>query len=491
MFNTNRRNINFKIVARLLGILLMIESAFMGISLGICYIYGEYNEVPAFIYSILITLGFGAAMTFLTPHKDNNMGKREGILLTGLTWVVFSLFGSLPFIFGGTKMTLAAAFFETMSGFTTTGASVIENVESVSHGILMWRAITHLLGGMGIILFTLAVIPMLNKSSGIQLFNAEVTGITHDKLRPRISHTAKGLWMVYVALSGTLIILLWAGPMNLFDAICHSFSAISTGGFSTKNASIEAYNSDYVKIVITIFMYLSGINFALMFNAAMGNVKPLFKNDTVRWFTLICVIAFVLIATDLYIKGDYDDIPSLFIDTNFQILSAITTTGFTGSNYTEWQGLPIVVIMLIMIIGSCAGSTAGGMKVDRIILTVKNLHNELYKILHPNTIIPLRVNGKVMQTELISKTCAFMMIFFILILAGTTVLISFDISILDALFAVMSCAGNDGLGYGLTGSNFGTIPDPCKWVLSGVMLIGRLEIFTIIVIFTKAFWNKE
>ena len=491
MFSTNRRNINFTIIIRLLGILLMIEAAFMGVAMGVCFIYEEYSEVPTFIYSILATLGFGAAMTFLTPHGDNNMGKREGILLTGLTWVEFSAFGSLPFILGCTKMTPAEGFFETMSGFTTTGVSVIENVEIVTHGVLFWRAITHLLGGMGIILFTLAVIPMLNKSSGIQLFNAEVTGITHDKLRPRISHTAKGLWMVYVALSGTLILLLWAGPMNLFDAICHSFSTISTGGFSTKCDSIEAYDSDYVKIVVTIFMYLSGINFALMFNAAMGNVKPLFKNDTVRWFTMICVVAFILIATDLYIVGNYDDIPSLFIDTNFQILSAITTTGFTGSNYTDWQGLPIVIIMLVMLIGACAGSTSGSMKVDRIILTAKNLHNELYKLVHPNTIVPLRVNGKVMQPDLISKTSAFMILYFMLVIGGTAVLISYDISIFDALFAVISCAGNVGLGYGLTGSNYAVIPDPCKWVLSAVMLIGRLEIFTIIVIFTKAFWNKE
>ena len=472
--------------------LLMIEAAFMGVALGVCYIYGEYDDAICFIWSILTTLGAGGAM-ILIPRKSqgNDMGKREGILLTGLTWVIFSVFGMLPFIWGSPKLDVASAYFETMSGFTTTGVTTISAVESVSHGILMWRAITHLLGGMGIILFTLAVIPMLNKQSGIQLFNAEVTGITHDKVRPRISHTAKSLWMVYIVLSVTLIILLWLGPMNLFDAICHSFSTISTGGFSTKNASIEYYNSDYLKIVLSIFMLISGANFALLYKFAIGDRKALLKNDTTRWYLTIVAIAILIIGLKFILSGNYSTYVELAIDTTFQVIAAITTTGFTGSDYTSWTGLPIIVILFIMVLGSCAGSTTGGVKVDRFIVIVKNMRNELYKLLHPNTITTIRVNGKVLSYDLISKTGAFMSAYTVLAILGVTILEETGMTFFDSMFASISCLSNIGLGYGISGNSFADICATSKWTLSALMLAGRLEIFTILITFTKHFWNKE
>lgn len=486
-----RENINFRIVFRLLGLLLLIEAAFMLIPLATGFIYGEYASVTSFLYSLAITAGAGIFMAFLIPKRNNDMGKREGFMLTVLTWLIFSIFGMLPFLFEDTGMSLAGCFFETMSGFTTTGASVFINLDNASHAILIWRAMTHFLGGLGIILFTLAVIPMLNKQSGIQLFNAEVTGITHDKLRPRISHTAKSIWAVYIVLSFLLIALLWIGPMDLFDAICHSFSAISTGGFATKSASIAAYDSDYAKIVLTVFMFLSGVNFALLYKVVIGNWNALFKNDALRWYAAICAFTCLLvIATQLY-DNSFSDISDLLIDTPFQIISAITSTGFVGTDMLQWHMSAIVPLTLIMIIGSCSGSTAGGIKVDRVILLYKNLKNEIYKILHPNTITPIRVNGKVMSNDLITKTGAFLLIFFLLVLIGTGFLIWIGIPVFDSLFAAISCISNNGLGFGVTYDSFATVPDSGKWMLSGLMLVGRLEIFTVIILFTRAFWNKE
>lgn len=484
-------NINFNVIFRILGILLQIEAGFMLIPLAVCYIYSEYSEAVNFLVSIGITAGCGLLLMLVTNSHNNDMGKREGILLTALTWILFSLFGMLPFIFGSSKLDVASAYFETMSGFTTTGVSAIISVEDVSHGILMWRAITHFVGGMGIILFTLAVIPMLNKKSGIQLFNAEVTGITHDKVRPRISHTAKTLWSIYFLLNAILIVLLWLGPMNLFDSICHSFSAIATGGFSTKNNSIEAYNSDYVKIVLTIFMFLSGANFGLLYYVVIGKPKALLKNDTFRWYTYVIVGAAAIIAVRLWFTGKYTDIESLIVDTVFQVVTTITTTGFVGSDYAGWQGLAIGVILAIMTIGSCAGSTAGGLKIDRLVVAVRNFKNELYKIIHPNTVKAVRVNGKVLQPELISKTNVFLIVYAVLIFVGAVILSETGSNFFDSLFMSISALSNIGLGYGVSASSFAVIPDSGKWTMSALMLLGRLELFTVLIIFTKHFWNKK
>ena len=491
MLFSKRENINFNIIFYLLGLLLLIESAFMCVPLAVCYIYEEFSEAANFLISIGVTAVSGFLMMLVTKSRNSDMGKREGILLTMLTWLVFSLFGMIPFIIGSSRLDLASAFFETMSGFTTTGVTAIYSVEDISHGLLMWRAITHLVGGMGIILFTLAVIPMLNKQGGIQLFNAEVTGITHDKVRPRISHTAKTLWMVYVVLSVALTALLWLGPMNLFDAICHSLSAISTGGFSTKNASIEAFNSDYVKVVMSIFMFLSGANFALLYKFAIGNRKALLTNDSFKWYAGVTFFAFLIIFVRLLLKDNYTDYTGLAIDTYFQTIAAITTTGFTGANYTQWHGIAIITIVVIMIFGSCAGSTAGGMKIDRLVLSIKSLRNELYKLLHPNTITAVRVNGKVMSQGLITKTGAFLACYTILVTIGVAILVETGVPFFDSIFACVSCISNIGLGYGETATSYGVITDVGKWTLSALMLLGRLEIFTIMIIFTRHFWNKE
>lgn len=472
----------------MMGWLLMIEAAFMAIPLVVGIIYGERESVATFTYSALITLGSGALMTFGIHPRDTDMNRREGLLLTASVWLFFSLFGMLPFLFDHALDSVTDAFFEAMSGFTTTGASVMTDVESASHGILIWRSIMNWIGGMGIILFTLAVIPMLNHQGGIQLFNAEVTGITHDKLRPRISQTAKSLWLVYVLLTVAVMTLMWLGPMDIFDAVCHSFTTVSTGGYSTKNTSIAWWNSTYLEVVITVFMFLGGINVALIYTALTGKVSALYKNGTVRWYTGIVLLFVALCAAYQVYNGTFEHIG----DTFFTCIAAITSTGYCVTNYENWGPFVMLLLMVLMFCGSCAGSTAGGAKIDRIILLLKNTKNEFYRVLHPNSITTVRVNSKVVPNQAVMKVIAFLCIYLMLFVVGGVIITALGLPAIDAMFASLSAISNIGLGIGVTGpeGSFAMLPDAAKWVMSCLMLVGRLELFTVLVLLSKDFWVK-
>ena len=483
-----RYNINIPVVLRMMGWLLMIEAAFMAIPLVVGIIYGERDSVAAFTYSALITLGSGALMTFGIHPRDTDMNRREGLLLTASVWLFFSLFGMLPFLFDHALDSVTDAFFEAMSGFTTTGASVMTDVESASHGILIWRSIMNWIGGMGIILFTLAVIPMLNHQGGIQLFNAEVTGITHDKLRPRISQTAKSLWLVYVLLTVAVMTLMWLGPMDIFDAVCHSFTTVSTGGYSTKNTSIAWWNSTYLEVVITVFMFLGGINVALIYTALTGKVSALYKNGTVRWYTGIVLLFVALCAAYQVYNGTFEHIG----DTFFTCIAAISSTGYCVTNYENWGPFVMLLLMVLMFCGSCAGSTAGGAKIDRIILLLKNTKNEFYRVLHPNSVTTVRVNSKVVPNQAVMKVIAFLCIYLMLFVVGGVIITALGLPAIDAMFASLSAISNIGLGIGVTGpeGSFSMLPDAAKWVMSCLMLVGRLELFTVLVLLSKDFWVK-
>ena len=379
-----------------------------------------------------------------------------------------------------------------MSGFTTTGATVFESVESLSHGINMWRCLTQWIGGMGIILFTLAVLPMLNHSGGMQMFNAEVTGITHEKLRPRISQTAKGLWAVYFVLSAALCLLLWIGPMDFFDSVCHALSSMSTGGFSTRDDSVAAWDSTYIKIVLTIFMFLGGVNFALIYKAGTGNFKGLLHNDTLKAYLRIILFMYIAFAVTIAINGQADSISSVTIDPLFQIITTISSTGLTVSNFENWGSFIIALLFILMFFGACAGSTSGGAKVDRLLYLLKNTNNELYRSIHPNSIRSVRINDSIIPPETVDKVIAFLCIYVMIIALGGMVLTALNIPLVDAFFSSFSCVSNIGLGAGVTGygGSFEVIPPAGKWILSMLMLTGRLEIFTVLVLFTPAFWSK-
>lgn len=484
------RRLNLPMLLKVLGWLLIIESIFMTIPGLTCFIYDE-PDLEAFLVAIGGTLGAGLLMTLLIRPSSSMMGKREGFLLTALVWVVFSFFGMIPFMLCETPLDFSDAFFETMSGFTTTGASIYPNIDVLSHGINLWRCLTQWLGGMGIILFTLAVLPMLNHSGGMQMFNAEVTGITHEKLRPRISQTAKSLWMIYFVLTAMVGTLLWIGPMDFFDSVCHAFSTMSTGGFSTRTASIAAWDSDYVKVVITVFMFLGGVNFALIYRAVHGDWRSLVNNDTFMMYIKIIIVSYVVILIVLFNRGAEVSLSRLLIDPLFQIVTTITSTGLTVSDFEKWGSFVLSIMFILMFFGASAGSTSGGAKIDRLLFLLKNTNNELYRSLHPNAIRSVRINGSVISPDVVEKVIAFLCIYVMTITVGGVMLAGCGMSLVDAFFNSFSCVSNIGL-VSDTGNTGGlmTITDLCKWILSALMLIGRLELFTVLVLFTKAFWSK-
>lgn len=488
----NKSIVNLPAIFRMLGWLLMIEALFMVGPVIVGLIYEETTPTKAMVYSAIITGGAGMAMTFGIKPKNMDMHKREGILLTPVVWLAFSVFGTLPFFFSHIITNPANAFMESMSGFSTTGLTVLTDVETLPKTILFWRSVMQWIGGMGIILFSLAVLPMLNHAGGMQLFNAEVTGITHDKLRPRISSTAKSLWMVYISLTGIMCIMLWAGPMNFFDALCHAMSTLSTGGFSTKNASISWWDSRYIDIVVTIFMFIGGMNFALLYRGARGDFKAIANNATFRWYAGTALIAAALCTIFILINGFNEHATGrTALDVLFTCISAMTSSGFIVTDFECWGHFVIMIMCILMFFGSCAGSTSGGAKIDRMELMAKNIKNELYRVLHPNSVINVRINQKVIPQETVTKAIAFLGIYLCIIIIGTLALTALNIPMQEAFYSSLSALSNIGLGIGdAAGGSFATYPDAAKWIMSFMMLLGRLEIFTVLVIFTSNFWVK-
>lgn len=491
MIRAEKPLINIAQLLRIIGLLMIFEAFFLIIPTLTCVYYGEKDWIP-FGGTTILTAVIGILMLSRIRPRTGHMSKRDGFLLTALVWIVFSIFGMLPFLTCSTPLSISDAFFESMSGFTTTGASVLDNVSGMSHGILLWRAMMQWIGGMGIILFTLAVVPMLNHSGGMQMFNAEVTGITHDKIRPRISQTAKSLWTVYLTLTVILVLLLWAGPMDFFDSICHAFGAISTGGFSTESFGIVAYHSDYVKIVLTIFMFIGGVNFALIYKTVSGNTRAIRHNDVLRAYVMTIAIFYVLFAITIISRGQCNSWQDITINPIFQIVSTITSTGYSSVNYEAWGPFVLALMFVLMFTGACAGSTSGGAKIDRMLYLIKNCRNEIYRCIHPNAILSVRINGKVINPDIVSKVIAFLCIYMLLIVAGGLTLSALDVPLIDSFFSAFSCISNTGLGAGVTGygSSYEILPDAAKWVLSLLMLIGRLEIFTVLLLFTRVFWRK-
>lgn len=475
---------------RVVGWLLMMESIFMLIPLIIAVIIPEESFVP-FLVCICITSVSGGLMTLIKP-RYRDMGKREAILLTGFTWVVLSLFGMLPFMLYGTHMSVTDAFFETMSGFTTTGASVLPSLSGVPKSILVWRCVTQWIGGLGIILFTLAVVPMLNTSGGMMLFNAEVTGITHDKLRPRVSYTAKGLWGVYAILTVILIVLLSFSEMDFYDAFCYGLSTMSTGGFSTDNGGIYDLDSAYVKIVMIIFMFLGGVNFSLLYNSALGKTKGLLKNSALKVYIWFVFIGASIFSIDIFMGGSDLSLSDVTIDPLFQSVSLLSSTGLVEPDFYVWGSVSFVLLIIMMLVGACAGSTSGGAKIDRFVILFKFLKNEFFKMMHPGAVTTVSFNGKGTQSYVVNKALAFLFMYFIIIVTGGVALSLMGLSLSDGFFCSLMAISNTGLGSEATGVNgdFSLVPDAGKWLLSFIMLVGRLEIFTILLLFTHSFWKK-
>lgn len=490
MSNISQRSyINIIMLLRVMGWLLLVEAAFMIIPL-ITSIYYKESVIP-FIATVVITGVCGFFMMSLKP-RSREMGKREAILLTAMVWVIFSFFGMIPFLAGAPHLSFTDAFFETISGFTTTGLSSIPTLDGVPHSIIIWRCVMQWIGGLGIILFTLAVIPMLNYQGGMQMFNAEVSGISHNKLRPRISSTAKSMWGVYFFLTGAAILLLSLSEMNIFDAICYSMTTVSTGGSATSDAGIGAWDSIYIKLIITGFMFLGGVNFGLLFQAATGKFGAFKINTTFKWYCGMIVISTIIMGFSIFFSNIGRTVDDLVLDPLFQSVSIITSTGLTESDFACWGGPAISLVVLLMFVGACAGSTCGGVKLDRFIICIKNIKNEFYRMMHPNAVLTVRMNGKGTSALLVEKAIMFMIIYVIVIIVSGTLLVLIGIPMEDAYFSTLESIANTGVSVNLEGvqTQYSAYPLEAKWVLAFVMLTGRLELYTVLLLMTSTFWRK-
>jgi trk system potassium uptake protein TrkH len=480
---------NVKIIFRVIGLLMFIEGVAILSAMLVSLLYRE-SDTMGFLISSCINLLGGALIIWLTRNAPRDIGKREGFIIVTLVWIIFSLLGSLPYTITGAIPSYTDAFFETMSGFTTTGSSVLNNIESLSHGILFWRSLTHWLGGMGIIVLSLAVLPIFG-IGGMQLYIAEVPGPTPDKISPRIRQTAASMWLVYVILTVAETILLWIGRMPLFDAICHSFATMATGGFSTKQASIAFWPSPYIQYVITLFMFIAGANFTLSYFAIRGKFKPMFKDEEFRYYGLITLGFTLLIFIGLLITTPAV-VEESFRNSIFWVVSIITTTGFATVDYMLWSPVLIAVLFAVFFFGGSAGSTGGGIKIMRIDLLLKNGYYELKRMIHPNAIIPLKFNRQTVDSKILTNILAFFVLYIIIFGISTVFFMVFEPDLETSMGAVATSMGNIGPGLGSVGpaATFAHIHPVGKWFLSFLMLIGRLELFTVLVLFSPSFWKR-
>jgi trk system potassium uptake protein TrkH len=482
--------LNWKFILRVIGFILVLESLFIFISAAVSYSY-RGSDLPGLLLSAFITLVCGLSVSLpFGFRKVKVIGKREGYLSVALSWFFFALFGSLPFFFSREIPSFTDAFFESVSGITTTGSSILTDIDSISKGLLFWRSILQWLGGMGIIVFSLALLPLLGGGAS-QLFDAESTGLTHDKFRPRVTQMAKRLWAIYLFFTALIIALLYLGPMDLYDAVCHGFTTISTGGFSTRQQSIAYWNSTYIESILMVFMIIGAINFSLLYFLINGSVKKFFRDEELRWFLLIIFIAALIVGSDLVFHKNYDPFIS-FRNSLFQVISIITTTGFSIADFSLWGSFHLFLFMFLMVICGCAGSTSGGLKTIRAVVLAKNTVCEFKRLIHPRAIIPVRLNGSALDFGTVQRLLAFAFLYISIIFAGWGILSLTGMSFDEALSASVSALGNVGPGFGSIGSfgSYAFIPGFAKWFLSILMIVGRLEIFTILILFTPVFWKK-
>ncbi len=480
---------NFKIIFRVLGFLLIVEGIAMFLALLVSMIYNEH-DLNSFLISALINTGIGSLIVLSTQKANKDIGKREGFIIVSLVWIIFSFFGSLPFILSGSIPNFTNAFFETMSGFTTTGSSILDNIEALPHGMLFWRSIIQWLGGMGIIVLSLAILPVFG-IGGMQLFVAEVPGPTPDKISPRIRQTAKTLWVIYLGFTVAETLLLWIGGMSIFDSVCHSFTTMATGGFSTKQASIAHWQSPFIHYVITIFMFFAGTNFTLSYLAIRGKFRSVLRDEEFKYYSFF-VIGFTLIVFIGLLLTTHLGIETAFRDSLFQVVSIITTTGYATADYLTWTPVLTILIFSLFFFGGSAGSTGGGIKIMRIVLLFKNSYYELRRLIHPHAVIPVKFNRHSVDAKIITNVLAFFMLYFVIFGISTVVFTLIEPDMESSMGAVATCLGNIGPGLGKVGpaENFMFIKPVGKWFLSFLMLLGRLELFTVLVLFSPTFWKK-
>jgi trk system potassium uptake protein TrkH len=478
---------NWRLVFRTMGVLTLLEAQFMLIPTITAWWYHE-ADFGAWIASSIITWLSCWWMLLAGRGAEKRVGEREGYVIVATVWVVYSLFGMLPFWLSGALPDITDAWYETMAGFTTTGSTVFTDIAAQTHSILLWRALMQWLGGMGIIVLSVAILPMFGLG-GMQLYSAEVTGVSYDKLSPRIADTAKHMWLTYIGLTISEGVILWLFGMDHFDAVCHSMATISTGGFSTHNDSVIAYGPA-IQWTITFFMLLSGINFTQLIYAFRGKPQRLFQDEETRWYICACLImgAVLTIGLLIFTRGSWESIRLGF----FTSIATITSTGFVAADYMIWPPILWMIVFFLMFTGGASGSTSGGMKWVRLAIFAKSAKAEINRRIHPNAVIPVRFNGQTLREQTTSNVVAFMFFYIVIITLAALCFCACGIGFDESIGIAVSMIGNVGVSIGQWGSSgcYAAFPPVAKWIATFVMLIGRLEIFTVLLLFSRALWKK-
>ncbi|MBT8263559.1 MAG: TrkH family potassium uptake protein [Bacteroidia bacterium] len=495
--------LNYKIIFHLMGLLLLVNGGFILLSSVVSFAYDDGVGFPM-VYSGLTVLAVGTILMLVTRNHQKEIQKREGYLIVTFGWIMMSLAGTLPYLFTGTIPGFTNAFFETMSGYTTTGASILNDIESVPKGVLFWRSVTHWIGGMGIIVLAIAILPLLG-IGGMQLFAAEAPGPGGDKLHPRITDTAKRLWIIYFGYTAAETILLKVAGMSFFDAINHSLSTLSTGGFSTKNASVAYWNdTPVIQYIIMIFMFLAGTNFVLSYFAFKTKFSKVFRDEEFKLYGYFIIGLTIVASAMIYFQADpsastvdhplvWGELESAIRHGLFQVLAIVTTTGFSTADYTLWTPFLTIFFFGLMFLGGSSGSTAGGVKIVRHLIMIKNGIIEFRRTLHPNAILPVRYNRKAVQQPIVFNILAFFILYMLSFIVGVLVFSWLGLDFSTALGAAASTLGNVGPALGDLGptGNYAILPDIAKWWSTFLMLIGRLELFTVLILFTPFFWRNR
>ena len=499
-----------KLIFHTLGNLLICLAGSMLLPLGIAtYFYFKQgaaeSDLSAFVYATIITLCVGLILRFTVKPAEPELGLREGFAIVTLGWVVVALFGSFPYLFadvfaadGRSSLDeFSFCYFESMSGFSTTGATVLTEIEHLSHAMLFWRSFSHWLGGMGIVVLAVAILPMLGVG-GMQLFRAEAPGPQTERLTPRIAQTAKLLWGVYILLSVLETLLLWLGGMSVFDALCHTFGTMATGGFSTKNGSIAHFDSVYIEVVIIVFMFLAGTNFALHYRALRGDVLSYFKDTEFRFYCTVLLTSIVLISwntvrfENINKEIPYDSVADAVRHGAFQVLSITSTTGYGTADFEMWPALSQFILVTLMFYGGCAGSTGGGMKQLRFLLLIKQSGAEIKRLIFPHAVLPVRVNDRVVPSEVLTHVLGFFFFFIGIFAIVTCTMATLGLDLISAAGCTIATMGNIGPGLGSVGpiDNYAHIVPAGKFILTFCMLLGRLEIYTVLILFSPNYWKK-
>ncbi|MDD3196019.1 MAG: TrkH family potassium uptake protein [Paludibacter sp.] len=487
------RDFNHRFILRIIGALLLVEGLFLLSAVLVSWYYKE-GQGTTFLISSGISASLGLLAMSVSRNVNPVIGRREGSVIVTSIWLIFTLVGLLPYLISGSIPSVSDAFFETMSGFTTTGASVLNDIESMPFSILYWRSLTQWIGGLGIIVISMALLPIFGFSS-VQLFSAEATGPTKDKIHPKMSETAKRLLGIYIVLTFAEFVLLRIAGMGWFDSLNHAFTTMATGGFSTKQLSLAYWDSPLIHYIIIVFMFLAGVNFTLFYFLIKKKYNKITGNQEFKFYVLIVLIFTVLIGISIYNKEhpfNFATMEVLIRESLFTVVSLITTTGYGNIDYMQLAPIAWVLVLLIMLVGASAGSTAGGMKLVRVLLVVKYAYYEFKRIIHPNAVFPVRYNGHIVREDVITRVLAFIVLYILIILLGTVVLAFSGMGFLESLGGMVTCISDVGPGLGTIGPaySFSEIPAFSKWFLSLVMLVGRLELFTVLVVFTPVFWKK-